>query len=92
MKCEKMLCPFSIWCKDSNPRPLEHESSPVTTRPGLFTLICKALNVQNCKIDNVHFLKMEPLPIGKISFKLGKQTENKKIQMASSSHMEPFDG
>ena len=73
-----MTCPFSIWCKDSNRRPLDHESSPVTTRPGLFTLICKALNVQNCKIDNVHFLKMEPLPIGKISFKLGKQTENKK--------------
>ena len=25
----------SIWCWDSNPQPLEHESSPVTTRPGL---------------------------------------------------------
>ena len=28
-------CPSSIWCQDSNPRPFEHESSPITTRPGL---------------------------------------------------------
>ena len=28
-------CPFSIWCWDSNSRPLERESPPVTTRPGL---------------------------------------------------------
>ena len=27
-------CPSSIWCWDSNSRPLEHES-PITTRPGL---------------------------------------------------------
>ena len=32
-KCEK--CPSSIRCWDSNPRPLEHESPPMTTRPGL---------------------------------------------------------
>ena len=25
----------SIRCRDSNPRPFEHESSPITTRPGL---------------------------------------------------------
>ena len=31
--CEK--CPSSIWCRDSNPRPLERESTPVTTKPGL---------------------------------------------------------
>ena len=30
-----MSCPSSIWCWDLNPRPLEHESSPITTRPGL---------------------------------------------------------
>ena len=28
-------CPSSIWCLDSNPRPLEHESPAITTRPGL---------------------------------------------------------
>ena len=28
-------CPSSIRCWDLNPRPLEHESSPITTRPGL---------------------------------------------------------
>ena len=29
------ICPSSIWCQDSNPRPLEHESPPMTTRPKL---------------------------------------------------------
>ena len=28
-------CPSRIWCRDSNPRPLECESPPITTRPGL---------------------------------------------------------
>ena len=32
-KCEK--CPSSIRCWDSNPRPSEYESPPITTRPGL---------------------------------------------------------
>ena len=32
-KCEK--CPSSKQCWDSNPRPLEHTSPPITTRPGL---------------------------------------------------------
>ena len=32
-KCEK--CLSSIWCRDLNPRPLEHESPLITTRPGL---------------------------------------------------------
>ena len=31
----KMSCPSSIRHRDSNPRPLEHGSSPITTRPGL---------------------------------------------------------
>ena len=31
--CEKY--PSSIRCRDSNPRPLERESLPITTRPGL---------------------------------------------------------
>ena len=31
-KCEK--CPSSICCRDSNSRPLAHESPPITTRPG----------------------------------------------------------
>ena len=28
-------CPSSIQCWDLNPQPLEHELSPITTRPGL---------------------------------------------------------
>ena len=31
----KMSCPSSIQSLDSNPQPLKHESSPITTRPGL---------------------------------------------------------
>ena len=34
-QCEKMACPSRIRCRDSNPRPLDHESSPITTGPGL---------------------------------------------------------
>ena len=32
---KKMSCPSSIWRWDLNPRPLEYESSHITTRPGL---------------------------------------------------------
>ena len=34
-QCEKMLFTSSIQHRYSNPQPLEHESSPKTTRPGL---------------------------------------------------------
>ena len=29
-------CPSSIRCQDSIPRPSEHESPPIITRPGLY--------------------------------------------------------
>ena len=32
--------PSSIRCWDLNPQPLEHESPPITTRPGLFAIYC----------------------------------------------------
>ena len=35
---EKMSCPFSKWCRDSNSRTQEHETPPITTRPGLAPL------------------------------------------------------
>ena len=28
-------CPSSIWCRDSDPQPLERESLLITTRPAL---------------------------------------------------------
>ena len=31
----KKTCPSSIWRRDSNPPPSEHEPPPITTRPGL---------------------------------------------------------
>ena len=30
-----MAHPSSIWCRDSNSRPLDNDSPPITTRPGL---------------------------------------------------------
>ena len=42
----KKSCPSSIWHWDSNPQPLEHESSPITTRPGL---------PPNCRIVKARF-------------------------------------
>ena len=48
---EKMSCPSSIQCWDLNSRPLKHESSPITTRPGLPPkfLLTQVFHVQ---IDN----------------------------------------
>ena len=46
--CEK--CSSSIQCWDSNPRPSEHESPPITTRPGLppwLTIVCGDVNPWN---------------------------------------------
>ena len=40
-------CPSSIWCRDSNPRPLERESPPITIRPGLQLLKCLLVNWLN---------------------------------------------
>ena len=37
--CEKMLWPSSKWRRYSNPRPLEHNSPPITTRPGLLPYV-----------------------------------------------------
>ena len=43
-----MLCPSSLRCMDSNPRPSEHESPPITTRPGLPPLF---LNIFKMRIQ-----------------------------------------
>ena len=48
-------CPFSIWCQNLNPQPCKRESSPITTRPGLFRLYGDLL-VSNY----VNLLKMVP--------------------------------
>ena len=37
-----MWCPSGVGCLDLNPRPVKHESSPITTRPGLppYSKVC----------------------------------------------------
>ena len=56
--CEK--CPSSIRCRDSNPRPSERESLPITTRPGLPPTVQK--HFRQCIKDNIY------LTIGQIGF------------------------
>ena len=51
-----MSCSSSIWCRDSNPRPLKHESSPITTIPVVnlikhFTIVIydsRVVGLENC--------------------------------------------
>ena len=48
-------CPSSIRCQDLNPRPLELESPPITTRPGLLPL--NHLNLfAKAFLSTVHYL------------------------------------
>ena len=54
-------CPSSIRHRDSNPRPLERESPPITTRPGLppldlFFLTILINDFLDLKIANHRFL------------------------------------
>ena len=44
------MCPSSIRCWNSNPQPLEHKSSPITTRQGL-----PSLSITFCTILPLHF-------------------------------------
>ena len=50
-----MSCPSSIRRGDSNPRPFEHESPPVTTRPGLPPVFYSSFRHDYCsKQDRVN--------------------------------------
>ena len=58
-------CPSSIQCWDSNPRPLEHESSPITTRLCSIFLcfaafVCFLLNRRRrlLRRPNLHYLSL----------------------------------
>ena len=42
--------PTRIWCRDSNPQPLDFESSPITTRPGLPIVVVQKISVSISKI------------------------------------------
>ena len=44
--CEK--CPSSIQCRDLNPQPLERESLPITSRPGLPSFNFYPLSISSC--------------------------------------------
>ena len=59
----KMSCPSSIRRRDLNPRPLERESTPITTRPGL---LCSKTKVKSLKLTitfkMVHFYFLDFRP------------------------------
>ena len=62
-------CPSSIRCRDSNPRPMERESIPITTRPGLpphevmklKRYLTRLINCNNCR-----YLQKKNAHLGKI--------------------------
>ena len=57
---EKMLWPSSIWRWDSNPRPSERKSPPMTTRPGLPPTAVKSYNcICPCGIMPSYLDKLE---------------------------------
>ena len=48
-QCKKVLCLSNMWHEDSNSQPLEHELSPITTRPGLPPIIYTRLTGEKTK-------------------------------------------
>ena len=49
----KLSIPSSKWCRDSIPRLLEHESTPITTRPGIPPFVQNVLaSIDKCFISN----------------------------------------
>ena len=65
--CEK--CPSSIRCQDSNQRPSERESLPITTRPGL-PENCFSLVKRRQKSLLLSFNKLDTVPKTVISTQL----------------------
>ena len=52
-----------LWCRDSNPKPLEHEPSPATTKPVLLLITLPMIFCsQNC-CPRVIWVGFEPLPL-----------------------------
>ena len=70
----KMSCPSSIWHRDSNPWPSEHESPPITTRPGLspymgIVTICSEIVEANFTVNPCSLLfQCESNPVGLLYF------------------------
>ena len=61
IQCEQMSCPSSIRRRKSNPRPLECESPPMTTRPGLPPMrrhmCCRAKKKKNFSVSICQFME-----------------------------------
>ena len=87
-KCEK--CPSGFWCWDTNPQPLEHESSPVTTRLGFppnVILLNYPLYLCSCKLQVV----FSPFcTLTAFQFREKEWTRNVVLTASASSIFHPF--
>ena len=52
-------CPSSKKYRDSNPQPLEHESPPITTRPGLPPFIWRNIIVLKDFVSAIRYLNVD---------------------------------
>ena len=52
-----MSCPSSIRRRDSKPRPLERESTPITTRPGHIFLYFRLFNTVDSRYKGLGLLR-----------------------------------
>ena len=64
-------CPSSIQHPDSNPQPFEHESSPITTRPGLHPFMayfCSKDWTENWFLTTLIelIISLNPIPVSRV--------------------------
>ena len=81
-----MSCPSSIQHLDLNPQPLEHESSPITTRPGLppiFLSLFVFVNSMPCLLVCLLLISVSVLPSKNQDF----ESENEKAFIFACTKM-----
>ena len=67
-------CLSSIWCRDLNPRPLEHDSPPITTRPGLPPIMVDVWEVVVTQLPEQLLLTLEVCSSNQATRKIFKWT------------------
>ena len=71
-KCEKF--PSRIHCRDLNLRPLEHDSPPITTRPGLPPILVDVWEVVVTQLPEQLLLTLEVCSSNQATRKIFKWT------------------
>ena len=78
-------CPFSIWCWDSNSQPLEHETPPITTRPGL------PLNTENLFTTPAAIHLLRPHLHHSLSFQSRRMKMKKSLNFAGNKKFQKIN-